>query len=144
MKMSPTIRGPVSSILLLLALIASSCGPNEGILKSGKEMPPPANVDSRTTFARELDAMQTADFRWVYVLRRKDGGKIDAEDRSVIKLQTTDANRRVAADDDKAFIIGSNVPVPPPNLAALYGRFAVEDHSPPPPPATNTNANAAK
>ena len=86
--------------------------------------------------------MRTADFRFVYVLRRKDGGPIDAEDRGVIKVQTNIANRRVAADDDKAFIIGSNVQIPPQNMGALYDRFAVENYSPPSADTTNTNANA--
>ena len=85
--------------------------------------------------------MRTADFSFVYVLRRKDGGKIDAEDRSVIRGQTAEANRRMSSDDDKAFIIGSNNQIPPTNMMALYKRFAVEDYSPAPVANTNTNAN---
>ena len=90
--------------------------------------------------------MRTADFRFVYVLRRKDGGVIDAEDKSVIKMQTVDMNRRVSADNDKAFIIGSNAQLPPKNMMALLERFAVENYSPPPDPNTyaNTNANTKK
>ena len=86
--------------------------------------------------------MRTAGFTFVYVLRRKDGGVIDAEDRGVIKLNTDGIPRRVAADEDRAFILGSNFPVPPKNLMALYARFAVENYSDP--PAANTNANAKK
>jgi hypothetical protein len=130
-------------ILLLLSFLVVGCGPNENILKSGKETPQ-ANVETKTPFAQELEAMRTADFIYIYVLRRKDGGKIDAEDRGVIKVHTSLANRRVAADDDKAFIIGSNTQIPPQNMAALYDRFAVENYSPPPAANTNTNANANK
>ena len=85
--------------------------------------------------------MRTADFQFIYVLRRKDGGTIDAEDRGVIKMQTSTANRRVAADDDKAFIIGTNVPIPPQNMAAIYNRFAVENYAPPPPANVAANVN---
>ena len=130
--------------LLLLAVcgLLSACGANENILKSGKESPQ-ANVENKTPFAQELEAMRTADFSFIYVLRRKDGGKIDAEDRGVIKVQTSLANRRVAADDDKAFIIGSNTQLPPQNMMVLYDRFAVENYSPPPPPNSNTNVNGS-
>ena len=127
-------------ILLCLSLIASGCGPNESILKSGKETPG-ANVETATPFDKELEAMRTADFQFIYVLRRKDGGKIDAEDRGVIKVNTTTANRRVAADDDKAFIIGTNTAILPQNMAALYQRFAVDNYSQPPPANSNANAN---
>ena len=128
------------AFLLLFIVFTAACGANEGILKSGKETPAQANVQPKAdSFAQELDAMRTADFRFVYVLRRKDGGVIDAEDRGVIKLQTADANRRVAANDGKAFIIGSNVQIPPKNMIVIYDRFAVENYSPQ--PSVEINAN---
>ncbi len=138
------IRGAVGLFALTLFLVLSAgCGANDGILKSGKETPGSSNVQPRmSAFEEDLGSMRTADFSFVYVLRRKDGGKIDAEDRSVIKAQTTDANRRMSSDDDKAFIIGTNTQIPPQNMMALYKRFAVEDYSPP--PVANTNANVNK
>lgn len=126
---------------LLLTLFGSGCGPNESVLNSGKETPQANAASDKSPFEKDLDAVRTADFTYVYVLRRKDGGKIDAEDRSVIKLQTATAPRRVSADDDKAFIIGSNAPLMPQNLTTLYDRFAVENYSQPPPANTNVNAN---
>jgi hypothetical protein len=129
----------------LLALLLIACGANEGILKSGKETPSSNSQPSKTEFEQDLDAMRTADFKFVYVLRRKDGGPIDAEDRSSIKINTVDANRRVGSDDGKAFIIGTNTAIAPSNMLALYGRFAVEDRSPAPQPDnSNANANANK
>lgn len=138
-------RGAVGLIALTVFLVLSAgCGANDGILKSGKETPASSNAQpGKSVFEEDLGSMRTADFSYIYVLRRKDGGKIDAEDRSVIKAQTSDANRRMSSDDDKAFIIGSNNQIPPKNMMALYKHFAVEDYSPPPPP-TNTNANASK
>lgn len=132
--------------LLFLTFITSACGANEGILKSGRETPGQTNAESgKSSFAIELGAMRTAGYTFIYVVRRKDGGQIDAEDRGVIKLNTSGANRRrVAADDDKAFIIGSNVQIPPNNMAVLFGRFAVEIVSPQPPIEANVNANANK
>ena len=140
------IRGRYTRRFMLLvasAIFCAACGANEGVLKSGKDTPASSNAESsQTTFAKELEAMRTADFRFVYVLRRKDGGVIDAEDRSVIKMQTVDMNRRVSADNDKAFIIGSNAMLPPKNMIALLERFAVENYSPPPEANANANTNA--
>ena len=131
------------AVLGFLVLTIAGCGANDGILKSGKETPQ-ANAETKTPFAKDLEAMQTADFQFVFVLRRKDGGVLDAEDRGVIRLHTTLANRRVAADDDKAFIIGSNNAIPPPNMLALLQRFAIENYSKPQPANTNANANSNK
>lgn len=129
----------------LLLLIASACGGNEAILRSGKEPAAQANAESgKTSFEKDLEAVRTADFGFVYVLRRKDGGVIDAEDKSVIRLETATANRRVAADDGRAFIIGSNFALPPKSMVAIYERFAVENYSPAPSPTVAPDANANK
>lgn len=128
-------------LIFLTVSILSACGSNESVLKSGKETPS-SNIQSpKSSIEQELEAMRTADFRFVYVIRRKDGGVIDAEDKGVIRVNTQDSNRRVSADDDKAFIIGTNNVIPSNNMMALYQRFAIEDHSPQPPPNTNANSN---
>lgn len=130
------------TIICLFALSQLGCGANEGVLKSGKENSPQTNASpAQTTFAQELDEFRTADFRYIFVLRRKDGGVIEAEDRSVIRLNTEGANRRVSADNDKAFIIGANNQIPPKNIAAIYAHFAVENYSPTDEANSNTNAN---
>lgn len=127
---------------VVLAGLAASCGGNESILRSGKETNGEANaLTPQSAFAEDLTAMETAGFTWVYVLRRKDGGKIDAEDRSVIRMNTTEANRRVATDEDRAFLIGTNNQIPPEKMTALYARFAIEDRSPPPAANANSNTN---
>ena len=126
--------------LLTFLLVLTACGANDKILQSGKETPN-NNATPRSAIEDDLTAMRNADFRFVFVLRRKDGGTIDAEDRAVIKANTAEANRRVSSDNDKAFVIGTNNALPPEKLAALYQRFAVEDHSPAPTTDANNNAN---
>src|SRR5437588_12008158 len=104
-----------------LALLASACGANQDILRSGRESPTPSApgsaTGSKSSFDRDLEEFRTAEFNYIYVLRRKDGGVIDAADKAVIRQQTAGANRRVSADDDKALIIGSN-PQPTPETVA--------------------------
>lgn len=115
-------------ILAFASLFSIACGANEGILKSGRETPMPSNSTLVvTSLEKDVEEMRTADFKFIYVLRRKDGGKMDAEDRGVIKEQTIDANRRVSSDNGKAIVVGSNFAIPPDKLLAIYGKFAIEN-----------------
>jgi hypothetical protein len=124
----------------LVAALMVACGANESVLNSGRETPiQAATQEQRSAFERDLDAMRTAKFAFVYAVRRRDGKTIDPEDIRVIKQFTADANRRVKTDDDRAVLIGSNFQIPKESLAILYERFAVEDHSPM--PAAEANAN---
>lgn len=134
-------RWRFSGLLTGIALVFTGCGPDERILRSGNAEPPASNVERKVpTIADDIEAMRTADFEFIYVLRRKDGGNIDAEDKGVIRVNTTDANRRVSAEDGKAFLIGSNTKLPPKNMLALYERFSVENYSK---PGTAENSNSA-
>ncbi|MEP6788862.1 MAG: hypothetical protein ABJB40_10555, partial [Acidobacteriota bacterium] len=97
-----------------------------------------------TPIIKDIESMKTAGFTFIYVVRRKDGGVIDAADRGVIKLNTDNVNRRVAAEDDRAFVLGSNFELPEKNFNALNSHFALENFSIPPGPPVNANVNANK
>ena len=119
--------------LLAACVLTFGCGANQTILQSGKDPGGQGNAEpTRTSFEKDVESMRTAGFGFIYVLRRKDGGVIDPEDKSVIRVQTTQANRRVSADDGKAVIVGSNFQLAEHNMAAIYQRFAVENYSPAP------------
>ena len=136
---------PRTAILAFLAVAALGCGPNEGVLKSGKPDTSAANSTPKLSpIEQNISDMRTADFTLILVLRRKDGGKMDAQDRKAIRDATYGANRRVASDDETAFIIGSNQKLTPENMKVLVDRFAVEDLSPPPATPKPDNANANK
>jgi hypothetical protein len=131
--------------ILLLLFVLVSCDANQGVLRAGRETPMRGmSPDERPQFAKDLDAMRTAGFTFIYELRRPDGKAIDADDIKLIKISTIDANRRVKTDDDRAVLIGSNFELSQENLAALYARFAVEDHSPAPATDMNANSTSAK
>src|SRR5574339_78041 len=104
-----------SLIAAVLSFFAAACGANEGVLRSGRETPVQRNSESqpvKSSIERDIDEMRTAGFTYIYVLRRKDGQKLDAEDRGVIRQQTTDTNRRVMSDEGRAVVIGTNYAVP--------------------------------
>ena len=119
--------------IILSGLLIAACGSNDAVLNSGKQTPA-APQSAQSVYESELGSVRDAKFNFVYVLRRRDGGPIDAEDRGVIRIATVDMNRRVSADEGRAFIIGSNYQMPAAGMAALIERFAVEDVSPPPVP----------
>lgn len=79
--------------------------------------------------------MRTADFRYIWVIRRKDGAVLDAADKAVIRQNTVDMNRRVLTDDDKAVLIGSNAVPFRENFDLLARAYAVQDLSPEPMPS---------
>jgi hypothetical protein len=84
---------------------------------------------------RDLKAMQDAQFLFVYVLRRKDGQPLDADDRRYAGyVIPQEMNRRVVSEQGRAIVIGSNFVMPPDIQKVLAERFAFEDRSPQPPP----------
>ena len=131
-----------AAAIFILCTLVPACGPNEGVLKSGKTNAVLTNsLPTQTSLESDVEAMRTANFTSIYVLRRKDRGEIDSEDRGIIKLNTDGVNRRISSDNGKAFVIGSNSPIPADKIAALYDRFAVENYSPPESTTVNGNVN---
>ena len=126
------------SALCGTTVLHSGCAANEAILKSNTASEPvqtsqPANTEpSESSYERDIEAMRTADFDYIFVLRRKDGAKMDADDRAVVRAVTEEANRRSLSDDGKAVIVGANYPIVADKMKTLGDRFAIEDLSKPP------------
>lgn len=131
----------ISILLATMVCFISACSPNAGVLKDGKPsttMAEPTPV--RSEFEREMNDMRTAGFQSIYVIRRKDGKELNADDRAFLKQRSEDANRRVSTDAGKTIIIGMNRPPVPENIAAIYDKFAVEGYVEPPPANAATNS----
>lgn len=124
--------------LIILIQLASSCAPNQRIVNSstGQLSNTQANSSSRApvrnSFERDLESMRTADFIFIYIMRRKDGAPLDVDDKSFASLVIPgEMNRRSVSDEGKAIIIGSNFKMPDESYKVLAERFAVEDLSRP-------------
>lgn len=140
-KMNPKQRAACLILLTIPTLVFSACGPNESILRSAENKAPSANVPiDKSSMEQDLEAMRTADFKVIFVLRRKDGGEFDPEDRALVRQNTAQANRRVSADNGRAVIVGSNFGIEQKSMEALKERFLFEDHSPTA-PAGNSNTS---
>lgn len=135
-----------SILLAVLAVVVCSCAPNQRIVESNAELAE-ANVNRpavpvRSTLEKDIEAMRTADFVFIYVIKRKDGGPLDAEDKKFAgAVIPGEMNRRTVSDDGKAILIGSNFRMPEESRKLIEERFAVEDLSREV-PAANSNANS--
>ena len=136
-------------IVGLAAMFAgSACGPNEAILKSNKNAESPAvSIPSNSTpqtdsVEKEVENMRTADFEIVLVLRRKDGGVMQPEDKAAVRELISNVNRRSLVDEDRAIVIGSNYPLPLESVKRIGERFTLENFSKPGAEITNSNTSA--
>ncbi|HQU94140.1 MAG TPA: hypothetical protein PLK77_17715 [Pyrinomonadaceae bacterium] len=84
----------------------------------------------RSTLEKDIEAMRTADFVFIYVIKRKDGGPLDNEDKKFASAVIPgEMNRRALADDGKAILVGSNFRMPDDSRKLIEERFTVEDLS---------------
>lgn len=132
---------------LAAVCLLAACGPHPRFANANSNSAETANArPQRSQTERDIESMRTADFEFVYVFRRKDGGVLDADDRRVLNEQKPpEINRVKLSDEGRAAIFGSNFPLPEPQMKALREKLAFEDLSrpqPAPPPDTNVNANA--
>jgi hypothetical protein len=125
---------------MFAALSVIGCGPNQRILESSNSNvtvdPDTVVVNSNATpapagFDQDLEAMRTADFKFIVVFRRKDGQPLDSVDKELIGKAGSQANRRRLSDEGRAVIIGSNFPFMSGEFESLNERFKMEDYSKP-------------
>lgn len=135
---------------LAAVVLLAACGPHPRFANANSNSAETANArPQRSQTERDIESMRTADFEFVYIFRRKDGGVLDEADRRFLNEQKPpEINRVKLTDEGWAVIFGSNFQLPEPQMEALKERFAFEDLSrpqPEQPPAANTNAgNQAK
>jgi hypothetical protein len=136
----------ISTVMIFAVLFSVVCT-NQEILKSKSPTPVPTvesgvPSSSNQTVEKEVEAMQTADFNYIFVLRRRDGGVMDMDDKAFLRQATGNVNRRTLSDDGKAIIIGSNAKFPPELLQVINERFELEDHSKPESQIANSNTRS--
>ena len=125
-------KGVLSGLIFFLFIAGVSCG-NSSLNKDAADEDSYVNTAPKLTqFERDLKSLKTADFKYIYVFRRKDGGTFDEDDKRILRENSPrEINRYVSTDEEKAFIAGSNFMFPEENLNNLKERFEVEDLSPP-------------
>lgn len=131
-------------------LLFTACQPNASILNSKSDAPPLSSANStpaKSSVETDVETMRTADFDFIYVIKRKDSAVLTAEDKTFIKENSPrETNRFLLSDEEKAVVAGSKYKFLPEHLKALSSRFVVENFSKPESETdnnanTNTNAN---
>ncbi|MBX3244795.1 MAG: hypothetical protein KF685_10095 [Acidobacteria bacterium] len=141
------IKQPLALSFCLGILFLAGCTPNQRIMESA---PSPSSADSptvekpaKTAFETDVEAMRTADFRYIYVFRRKDGQPFIEDDKRLLGSgMPAEVNRRKLSDEGRALIVGSNFPMPDEDMEMLTDNFAFQDLSMPQPaesPQANNN-----
>lgn len=142
-------------VFVAIFSLSLACQPNEEILKSSRNdasnstNPAATLAPRKTTFEQDIEEIKDAGLDNIFVLRRKDGGTFDAEDKKYIRQNTPlETNRFVFSEENKTLIIGSGFSLPLENIEALKKRYNLEDLSKPievevrdSPANSNTNAN---
>ena len=118
----------VFSILMCAVFLNFACTPRS-FEKPNTAAPAATVEDKQAEFRRDVQTMKTANLKYVFVFRRKDAGKFDVEDKNFLRTNLSTTNRTILADEEKAFIIGTNYELPAANLETLRTRFNVEDLS---------------
>lgn len=136
------------------AALCFGCTPNQRILESSNSSGENVNISDNTAPAlkddsieKEIQAMRNADFFFIYVFRRKDGGVLDADDkRFMASVIPAEINRKTLADGEKALVTGSNFHFPPDAWKQMIDRYEYKDYSSPESEimGTNSKTNATR
>ena len=124
-------------ILIFFIAVAAGCGPNKRIMESAPENRAMSNSNGAdpapaASFEQDIEAMRTADFKFIVAFRRHDGQPLEAPDKEFISRNTgMQANRRRLSDQGKAVIIGSNFPFEAKPMNELMARFQTQNFSKP-------------
>jgi hypothetical protein len=132
---------------MLLALLLVGCAPNESILRSNSNQPAPESTVAANagpaydTVESEVENMRNANFDFILVLRRRDGGVMQSDDKAFVRSSTPNVNRRSLVDGDKAIVLGANAETLGDVAKKLSERFEIQDFSKA--GAENKDSNAA-
>lgn len=118
--------GPALCLAIILAL-GAACGKPGPAGANQKAAAPTVEVSA---LERDIESMKTADFEFIYVFRRKDGGPFDGEDKTYLKANSpADTNRFVLSEEEKAVVAGSSYQFEPKQIEKLGERFDIENYS---------------
>ncbi len=122
-------RGRIFALAVSIVFLNLGC--ESPSLKANQAAANQAAVEKKPSdYEQDLQTMQNANFEYVFVFRRKDGGVLDGEDKKYLKANSPAAtNRFILTDENKAAIAGSSYKFEPENLEKLQQRFAIDNLS---------------
>ena len=125
---NPRHRGKILLVFSFIALILTGCGKPFGGSETNKETNTRPKKEL-TEFERELKSLKTADFDFIFAIKRKDDEPFTKDDKKFVNRKTYKANRRTLTRDDKVIFIGTNYKIDEKDFDELKERFEIEDFS---------------
>jgi hypothetical protein len=114
-------RGLVTLLVFIVLIAPVSCNRSGS---RGNE----AATNKLSTFERDFALVRRNNFRQVYVISRLDGGALNADDKTYLKMNMPiETTMRILTDADRRLIVGTNYELKPEHLAAINERFKLED-----------------
>jgi hypothetical protein len=114
------------------AIFATACAlalcSGVGCKRSGTQA---TNVNApKSDFERSLDTVKRGQYVKIYVVRRKDGEPLQADDKTYLRANTPmETGMWVVTQDARTAIAGANFEFEPKHIDALNKRFTVEDYT---------------
>ncbi len=97
----PSLRRFAASFLILaVSVFGFACG-RITFSPENTNSTPIETTEKLSEIEREVRDMQTADFKFIYVIKRKDGGEFDKADRDFLRENRTPEINRFSATEDK-------------------------------------------
>lgn len=114
---------------LIIAFLNFGC--ESPSLKANSTAAKPAAAENNAPgLEQDLQTMRNANFEYIFVFRRKDGGVLDGEDKKYLRANSpVSTNRFILTDENKAAVAGSSYRFEPENLEKLQQRFVIENFS---------------
>jgi hypothetical protein len=115
----------------LLSCVCLACGtPPPQPAAQAEPTPAPTVEIKPKTFADDLETIRYNSYKYIFVLRRKDGKAINGDNGKFIRANSpSETNQRLVSDDGKAVIMGTNFRFYPGQWDALHKEFDFQDMS---------------
>lgn len=115
----------LTAVLSAAALIG--CQPNQTVQQSAPNPVPQVSLEPRKTdLETDIKDIETAGLEHIFIVKRRDGGVFDKDDKRFLREFVPDEiSRRVASDDDRAFLLGTNFIIPEDMVTKWRERFTV-------------------
>ena len=119
----------VFALVLCLALIVSGCHKSADSAET-ESTPAKPTTSPLVGFAKDLQFIKNGQYTYIFVLTRKDGKKLDSEDKEYLRKNVPQIVDLVTTEEGKKAIIGTNFNLEEgPMMEALKKRYVVEDYS---------------
>ena len=120
-------------LVMTVALLFAACGGSPNTSQTAPSPAPAASPSVQASplndFEKALQFIRNGQYTYIWVISRKDGKPLTAEDSAFLKTNAPQIVDLAATDDKRKAVAGTNFNLEEGNMEALKKRFVVEDLS---------------